>query len=1249
MHALMSRILWLCRCGRRGCLLILAGLGGMLGAPGTALAQDAPIRVGIYNNAPRIFMDGGVPAGIMVDLLREVARAELWRLEFVPCDWQDCLDALEAGRIDLLPGAVHTPEREAVFDFHQTPALHGWSQLYTRPQAGITSVHDLKDKRIAVLAGGVQVQAVVAMMSAFGVPVTLVPVKTLEDVFAAVGDQRADAGVVNNHFGDFYAGKAGLVETPVIFQPVKLFYATRKDQHPGVRQVIDVNLSRWQAQPDSVYFETVRKWRSETELAATPRRLWFIMAALGLLALVAVGVGLYLVRTVWVKNRLARVEHARMQAILEAMPDLLFEVGLDGTYFDCHSPRAELLVAEPAQLLGKTVAQVMPPDAASTILAALQDANRNGHTGGHTIRLGLPAGARWFELSVAKKNGEPDAMPRFIVLSRDITQRHDAQAALRASEETYRAMFEASPVPYMLCDRDQNIRQVNHAFEQCFGYQLHDIPSLEAWRNQAYPDAEYRAWVLANWGAQMARYQHDGTRFEPVPLRVCAKNGQQRSVLATAIAASGPLSGQHLIMLYDITETVRAEERVQGMRMMMERTEHLAHIASWEWDVDANRVTWSPEMFRIFGREPEDITLTLQGQSALYPPPDVKKLMDAVQRALHEGQPYELSLDIVLPDGSLRPCYIKGFPERNAAGRVVRLAGLLQDITERKHEEERNRLAVSVFANAREGIVITDAQATIVDANASYSRITGYTREELLGSNPRLLKSGRQSPDFYQQLWEKLRVEGFWEGELWNRRKDGAHFAEHLTISAVHNAAGKTQNYVGIATDVTADHEYRRQLEHVAYHDRLTGLPNRVLLADRLDVAMAQCLRHEQVLAVVYLDLDGFKAVNDVHGHETGDRMLIEISNRMKNVLRESDTLSRMGGDEFVAVLTELANVGDCEPILGRLLEAAAEPVGVDGLLLRVSASMGVTVFPVDKVDADQLLRHADQAMYVAKQAGKNRHHFFDIEQETAVKLQREGVEYIRQALDQRELVLHYQPKVNIRTGAVVGAEALIRWQHPQRGLLAPGAFLPMVEGHAMGVVLGEWVISTALDQLSAWNAAGLELSVSVNVGAQQLQHKLFVQRLAQALVAHPDVRPGQLELEILETNALEDVAQISQLMHACLGLGVSFALDDFGTGYSSLTYLKRLPAALLKIDQSFVRDMLTDPDDLAIVQGVIGLAGVFRRAVIAEGVETQAHGAKLLELGCDQVQGYGVARPMPAADFPAWVAQWRARAQWTA
>jgi EAL domain-containing protein (putative c-di-GMP-specific phosphodiesterase class I) len=363
--------------------------------------------------------------------------------------------------------------------------------------------------------------------------------------------------------------------------------------------------------------------------------------------------------------------------------------------------------------------------------------------------------------------------------------------------------------------------------------------------------------------------------------------------------------------------------------------------------------------------------------------------------------------------------------------------------------------------------------------------------------------------------------------------------------------------------------------------------------------------------------------------------------------LREGDTLARIGGDEFVVVMVDLDQAQDCEPLLLRLLKVSSDPVAVDGVTLQVSASIGVTFYPTDNVDADKLIRHADQAMYLAKQVGKNRYHIFDVAHDEAIKTQQEGVEQIRRALDQREFVLFYQPKVNMKSGEVMGAEALIRWQHPQRGLLPPGSFLPATQDHIISVELGEWVVDTALAQMEQWYEAGLKIPISVNVGALQLQHGDFSARLAELLARHPKVKPNDLELEILETSALIDITQVSNLMKACQKLGVRFALDDFGTGYSSLIYLKRLPAELLKIDQGFVRDMLEDPDDLAIVQGVIGLAKAFRREVIAEGVETIEHGNLLLSLGCELAQGYGIARPMPAGEFPAWMASWRPDAAW--
>lgn len=567
---------------------------------------------------------------------------------------------------------------------------------------------------------------------------------------------------------------------------------------------------------------------------------------------------------------------------------------------------------------------------------------------------------------------------------------------------------------------------------------------------------------------------------------------------------------------------------------------------------------------------------------------------------------------------------------------------------EQSRAEARLHLAASVFTHAREGILITDAQGDIIETNDVFSEITGYNREEVIGKNPRLLQSGRHNQDFYNSLWRNLINKGEWHGEIWNKRKNGEHFASMMTISAVQDIHGIAQNYVNLFTDITPIKEHQRQLEYIAHYDALTGLPNRVLLADRLKQAIAHSHRKGGSVAVVYLDLDGFKAVNDQHGHDTGDQLLVNIAHRLKEVLREGDTLARIGGDEFIVVMIGLEKTADYEAVLNRLLSVAAEPVLLNQQFLRVSASIGATIYPQDNSDADQLLRHADQAMYIAKQAGKNCYHLFDVAKDIATKNQRESLEHIRIALDKKEFVLFYQPKVNMRTGQIIGAEALVRWQHPERGLLSPAAFLPVIEDHPLSIELGDWVIDDALLQISLWRKQGISMPVSVNVGALQLQQSDFATRLATQLAQHPDVPPDFLELEIVETSALKDIAEVAELMRSCRALGVHFAVDDFGTGYSSLTYLKRLPAELLKIDQTFIRDMLDDPDDLEIVKGVIGLANAFHRKVIAEGVETIAHGELLIPLGCELAQGYGIARPMPAADLPRWAAIWKPDSAWT-
>jgi len=561
-----------------------------------------------------------------------------------------------------------------------------------------------------------------------------------------------------------------------------------------------------------------------------------------------------------------------------------------------------------------------------------------------------------------------------------------------------------------------------------------------------------------------------------------------------------------------------------------------------------------------------------------------------------------------------------------------------QDITERLLAEERQRLAASVFEHAHEGIMITDPAGIIVEVNATFSELTGYSRNEAVGQSTALLKSGHHETAFYAEMWQVIQQAGYWHGEVWNRKKSGEIFVELLTISAVYNGQGEITHFVGIFSDITVIKEHQSHLERLAHFDALTQLPNRMLLADRLQLAMAQTERSGNLLAVCYLDLDGFKPVNDNYGHAVGDRLLVEVADRLKMCVRAGDTVARLGGDEFVLLLSALADEHECDRAISRVITALGSPFSVQGNNIAISASVGVTLYPSDPFDADTLLRHADQAMYAAKQAGRNRYHLFDPESDRRARQRREHLVRIRQGLLAGEFELYYQPKVDMRKGTVLGVEALIRWNHPERGLLLPAEFLPLIDGSDLVSELGNWVLRQGIAQLEIWERSGLALELSVNVSAEHLETRGFAEYLGTLLAEHPAVAPQRLELEILESAAMEDIALVGEVFAACRRYGVRFALDDFGTGYSSLTYFRRLPAEVLKIDQSFVRDMLDDPDDLSIVEGVIGLTHAFQRKVIAEGVETPEHGMLLLQLGCDWAQGFGIARPMPAGDIPAWV-----------
>lgn len=571
---------------------------------------------------------------------------------------------------------------------------------------------------------------------------------------------------------------------------------------------------------------------------------------------------------------------------------------------------------------------------------------------------------------------------------------------------------------------------------------------------------------------------------------------------------------------------------------------------------------------------------------------------------------------------------------------------------ERDAWNDKERAEVTL-ASIGDAVITTGIDGQVENLNAVAEHLTGWTMGEARGRDLEEVFRivGEDSGEAVDNPARRAIREGAIVG-LANHTvlisRAGKRHAIKDSAAPIRDRQGNILGCVLVFHDVTQQRELQDRMAWQAAHDALTGLPNRVLLNDRLEQAIAHAQRQGTLAVVCFMDLDRFKPVNDQYGHDVGDKVLVEVANRLRHVVRDGDTVARLGGDEFIVLLTDIAGMDQVAPALQRILAAAAAPFAHAGIEFRLTASIGVSVYPFDEVDAGTLLRHADQAMYVAKERGRNGFQVFDSEQDKRAQTFRSQVERIRAALNGNELRLHYQPKVNMRSGEIIGLEALLRWRHPERGLVPPVEFLPLIEQSDLIVEVGEWVVKQAFLQMSAWLQQGIRLPVSVNIAARHLQLPDFVERMDACLKNYPDILPGQLELEVLESAALDDMNHVRTVMQACLDRGINFALDDFGTGYSSLAYLKQLPAQTLKIDQTFVRDILDDPDDLALTQAVIGLGTTFERKVIAEGAETAAHGVLLMRLGCDLAQGYGIARPMPPEAVPEWLGSYKPDPEWT-
>jgi diguanylate cyclase (GGDEF)-like protein/PAS domain S-box-containing protein len=588
------------------------------------------------------------------------------------------------------------------------------------------------------------------------------------------------------------------------------------------------------------------------------------------------------------------------------------------------------------------------------------------------------------------------------------------------------------------------------------------------------------------------------------------------------------------------------------------------------------------------------------------------------------------------PDG--QPIWLETYkvPLRNAEGKVFGVLGIQQDVTRRHLAEEKLRLAAAVFENTHDGIIITNARGLIVAVNRAFTTITQYPPEEAIGRTPSLLKSGRHDKDFYQSIWNDLREHGHWQGEIWNRRKDGEVYPELLTISSVPGDDGAVSHYVAVFTDISKLKRSEEQLRHLAHHDTLTDLPNRMLLHSRLEHSLARAHREQHKVVVMFLDLDHVKNVNDSLGHPAGDELLTLVAQRLLGRLREEDTLARIGGDEFVLVLEDLHNPDEAARIAGEIIEILSRsPFRLSsGHEIFIGASIGISFYPDDGQDGIQLVRNADAALYQAKKAGRNTYRFYT-EELTRKAQQRLSLETrLRKALDADELTVFYQPQIDLASGRLVGMEALARWRHPEKGLISPAEFIPLAEESGLIVPLGEQILRKAMIQARTWHLDGhAGLRVAVNLSSHQLQRPDLSNQL-RTLLEETGLDPGCLELEITESMLLEQGPNVLRNLEHIHSLRVCLSIDDFGTGYSSLTYLKRLPVHKLKIDQSFVRGIPDDPRDMQIAATIIAMARNLQLEVLAEGVETEAQLAYLRSKGCDTGQGYYFSPPVPAEEL---------------
>ncbi|WP_165671111.1 bifunctional diguanylate cyclase/phosphodiesterase [Metapseudomonas otitidis] len=1194
------------------------------------LQAHPTLRIGVDASWPPFeFRDSqGRHQGLAADYTRLIQDRLNIRLDPIePGNWSEVLERAKRNEVDLLPGIMSTPERQAYLNFTR-PYLDFPIVILAREDgANPRTLDDLYGLKVVV----VENYAPHELLHTRNPDLNLLTAPTVAAALQALATGKADAFVSDlassvwslrqlKLDGLFISG-----ETPYRYQ---LAMATPKSE-PILVGILDKFFTELTPEQMNAIQDRWVGGVIDRRPVWTDQLIYVIPALLGAL--------LVLVFVLRINRRLRgemsrralleeeiRNSEQHYRGLVESLNAIAWEMSLDNYCFTYVSPHAERLLGYPLDEWKEPGfwQRTLHPEDAKHAQHFCREETQAGRDHSFDYRM-LAADGRilWIRDIVTLIHHGHVPVIRGLMI--DITEAKHTEEALRLSEQKFATVFHHCPDVIALARRsDSRLLEVNQTFEQQTG-----ISAAQAIGHTA---TELGLWADPGLAASLLQHlQHENLHN----LEMAFRRSDGRCF-------TGLLSAQHtevegipalIIVVRDITVLQETQQRLRLSEEKFARAFHASPDGLLITRLSDGCLIEANEGFtRITGYDLQEAAQRTTLDLRIWERPSDRDHM--VKAIREEGGLRDFTAPIRRKDGSLRICELSAQPL--PVGGEACILTIARDVTDRQKMQEELLQAATVFESTAEGVMITDTQQRILAVNRAFTTITGYEEHEALGQTPRLLASNHHERGFYVDMWDQLNREGHWQGEIWNRRKSGETFPEWLTINAVRNPEGQITHFVGVFADISPLKQAQARLDYQAHHDPLTGLPNRILFESRLRQALAACEREGHEGAVLFLDLDRFKHINDSLGHPIGDVLLKSIADRLGNQLGRNDTVARLGGDEFIILLPHLRRPEEAQHLAERLLACFNAPFETQDHEFFISASIGISRFPEHGSDTATLVKNADAAMYLAKSKGRNRFELYtrDLTFQATERMALENE--LRRALERNELCLYYQPKLCLRSGRLIGAEALLRWQHPLFGDISPDRFIPLAEENGFILTLGDWVISEACRQMREWQDQHAPFGpLSVNLAGAQLHQPGIVQRIDQQLRS-AGIPAERLQLEITETFIMSQAEEALAVLHALKDLGLQLAIDDFGTGYSSLSYLKRLPLDIIKIDKSFVRGLPHEQEDAAIARAIIALGHSMQLTVIAEGVETADQEAFLRAEGCEQIQGYIVSRPLPADVF---------------